>query len=461
MYGVIFQSKRRQKFSSGISNDATGKYQLEVIMKRNLMVILILFLICGLFSACQPTPETEAVVNKNEGVLESRINQEVPGVQSFDVPETINEEIRTTAKYSVVINAGVKILTLDAYPVYSIAPADFTQSEVDAVIKYFFKESSLFTKNTKTKSMIKDQIVQIKADLQNMEPGDTDDIEGAQAAIERLEEEYESAPETATNTQVTSELTVPSGADFEVLIAYANLGYTELSSISVANRPIFQALHIRIDENRIFLASASLAGKNAEGQNMTPDEAKQQAEEALAGIGIEGMTAICVETGMTEDQTKQGYAVTFRRNINGVPVAYNTIISNVERVDMAAEWSGDRIIVRLDDQGISSLDWSNKGEIQEDLTANVQMLIFNDIMEIARQQLKNKFAYMDTSETDDFTTICIDSIVLEYTCVQKKDNPNAYLLVPAWNFYINTEEALNSNYLCALSLNAIDGSVIG
>lgn len=115
---------------------------------------------------------------------------------------------------------------------------------------------------------------------------------------------------------------------------------------------------------------------------------------------------------------------------------------------------------RVDDQGISVLNWSQKGEIREELTANVEMLGFDEIMDIARQQLKDKLAALDLTESEDYTKFVITSIDLEYACAQQKDNPDGYLLVPAWNFYISTSEAPDRKYLCALSLNAVDGSVI-
>ena len=435
-------------------------------MKQKVIYILIICFMCTTLTACQPTPQDNAVVNKNKGVLEEKINKEASSTPSFDIPENINETVYTEdGKLSIQINAGVEKLTLPEYPVYSIAPADFSQEEVDTVIKYFFKDIPLYAQNyTKSKSMINDEIVRLRAELQKMNPSDTDDVETAEAAIKQLEKAYESAPENVTRTQITSKLSVPSDVNYGTLDAFADLGYTELSSISVSNRPIFQSMFVILDKGRYFLSSASLAGKNAEGQKMTLDEAKLKAEAALDDMKIEGMTAVKIETGMTEDQSRQGYVVTFCRSVNGVSVAYNTIISNAEREDLAAKWSSDRIIVCLDDKGISAFNWLSKGKIQQVMTKNVEMISFAEIMDIARQQLKNKFAWIDPNENSDSakTDVNIENIVLEYTCAQQKDNPDNYLLIPAWNFYVNSKEApLLKKFYCVLSLNAVDGSVIG
>lgn len=444
-------------------------------MKQKILNIIVICLLCIPLAACQATPQNTVVISKNQGQLEEKINKETSETKLFDIPENIKEEVYTKeGKYSIVINADVESLTMDAYPIYSIVPADFRQSEVNTVIKYFFNESPLFAENyTKSKSMIEEEIVQIRADMQNMEQSDIDDIEGAKAAIKKLEDAYDSAPETVTRSQITSKLTIPSDVDYETLDAYVDIGYSELSNIRVANWPTFQFLSIIIDKSRYFLSSALLEGQNAEGQNMTPDEAKCKAEEVLEGLDIKDMTVVRVETGMAEDQFKQGYAVTFKRSVQGVPVAYNTIIDNSEKVDMAAKWPSDLITVRLDHEGVSGFNWSHKGKVQKELSSNVEILPFDEMYEIAKQQLKNKYVWIETidHELNYKRTVHVDRIALEYMCAQEKDKPGYYILVPAWNFYGgNTLEFENGRTeeehgtrtdVCILSLNAVNGSVIG
>lgn len=429
-------------------------------MKQKIICVSIICLICVSIAACRPTPENSAVVNKNQGVLEERINREALASVYTDIPDSVNETVYE-GKFSILINAGVKKLTLDEYPVYTIGPADFAQEEVDTIIKYFFDDSPLYSMEyKKSKSMIQDELVETKANLQKIRPEDTDDIEAAQQSIKELEEEYLSAPDTVQRTRITSELVYSSNAGCEMLMANVDLGYDELSSIKAANQPLFQFISISVDKNRWFAPSPPLAGKNAEGQKMTPGEAQRRAEEALTDMGIADMAATKTQTGESMDQSRQGYIVTFCRDVSGLPVAYNKILKT-GRPDMAAEWSGDQIKICLDDEGISYFSWYYKGKVEKQTTSNVEMLKFGEIMDIARQQLKNKFVWNDSSEKDIGQAINVDSIVLEYTCTQRKDDPNGYLLLPAWNFYTSGEEMASKNYYCVLSLNAVDGSVIG
>jgi len=432
-----------------------------------------MLIVCFFTIGCQSTPENAVVINKNEGVLESKIEQEVSPNQLFDIPGSIKENVYgSEGKYSINIDASVEKIKLSEYPVYLITCNDFKQTEVDMVIKYFFKDSPLYDQNyIRSKSMILDRIVQVKAEIHNMSGEDSDDLEAAQNELNNLEREYKTAPDTAQRTQITSTLTIPSDADYESLKACADLGYKDLSTIHVSNRLKFQSIHIMVDKSRYYISSALLIDKNPEGQEMTREEAKNKAEEALDAMGIENMTAINVQTGITEDQKKQGYVVTFRRSVNGLPIALNTILNYSEKQDMSAKWRSDLITVRLDDNGISDFSWSDKGEIQKELTSDVELLTFENIIDIARQQLKNKFSWIETNNNNSFHNIHVDRIVLEYTCIQQKDNADNYLLVPTWNFYggiqdknvngITREQTGLRKDICVLSINAIDGSVIG
>ena len=433
-------------------------------MKSKLIIVILINLMCVFLVACQPTPEKEIVENKTQSNFDEKISQQTSNPQTLNVPENISEQVYIKeGSYSIIIDANVEELTLANYPVYSIVPSDFLQNDVDMIISYFFGDSTLYAEEyVLTKSMIEDRIVQIKADLQKIAPEDIDDIEASNQALEKLLAQYDSAPETVTRTEITSKLTIPNDVDYKTLDAFVDAGYTSLSRINISNWSPFQTLSITIDETRYFLANGTLYGETAVGQNMTLEEAKKKAVDALHDIGINDMTAVRVETGMTEDQSKQGYVVTFKRSIEGVGVAHNEITSNAVSADMAAKWPSDKITIRLDDEGISAFSWSYKGEIKEELSSNVELINFSGAMEIARQQLKNKYAWLDQS--DGMQTVKVEKIVLEYTCGQQKNNPGTYLLIPAWNFYRGPEEGISANnnfYYCVLSLNAVDGTVIG
>lgn len=445
-------------------------------MKRVILIFLLTGAACLGIIGCQSTPENVIVINKNEGILEEKINQKYEGENTFEIPKHIDEEIyKKEGKYSILIEADINEPEQAAtYPVFSIKPDDFSQEETDRVINYFFKNTPLYAEDyTMTKDMIRDRIVQVKAEIQNMTGENSDDLTAAQENLQELEKQYETAPETIEKTEITPELVYNTELGCNVLFARADLRFNKLSSIEVNNRGLFQSMSIRLDQDRIFLSSAMLAGKKAENQQMTIKEAEDKATKVVKDLGIDNMTPVMVETGMTMDQSKQGYIVTFRQSAKGRPVALNTILDYSEKADMAAKWLSDRLRVKLDDEGVSAIEWSYKGKIQEELTSNVKMLSFTEIYDIAKQQLKNKFAWIDTAVNgmNYYQTVHIDRVVMEYACVPEKNKPECYLLIPVWNFYGGIELKIESGQtkeqyngrtdICILSLNAVDGSAIG
>lgn len=442
-------------------------------MRKKILILLSLSTLL-LFTACKPTPVVTAVINKNEGVLEEKINEDYAGEIEKKTPEHIEEDIYSSpGQYSILVNADVEQPTQAAFSVYSIVPDDFTQDEIDKFISYFFGDKPLYAENTiLTKEMIQERVVTIKAEMETMDDN-SDDLAGAQAALKQLEEQYKTAPTTVTQTEITSKLSIPPDADFEMLDAYVDSGYNKMSSFSVYNQRNRQSLYINIDLDRIFLGLTELAGKQAANQTMTIETAKEHAINILDEMGIENIVPVNVETGMTEDQSKQGYIVTFRQSVNGTPIALNQILNYSDSQDMSVKWSSDELRVILDDEGVSALYWIDKGKILNELNSNIELLAFNDIYDIAKQQLKNKYSWIDTSDynINYERTVHVDRIVLEYTCAQEKDKPGYYLLVPAWNFYggntlkfengqTEEEQGLRKD-ICVLSLNAVDGSVIG
>ena len=441
-------------------------------MQKRMGFLLFLSIIVFLFTACQPTPETDAVVNKNEGVLEEKIEEEYKDINIINVPEHIKEEIyKREGLYTVLIDANVEDLEQTKFSVLSIVPDDFTQEEVNNIIKYFFGDSALYAEEyLLTKDIIREKIVKIKAEMHTMGEN-SDDLIAAKAILQKLEEQYVTAPETVDRTKITSELKFDSELDCEKLWAFVDMGYDELSSIEVTNRDYWQVISIILDKDRYFLNSADLIDKNAEGQQMTKNIAKDKALHVLKELEIGNMVPIKVDTGVSEDQANQGYIVTFRRSVNDLPVTLMEIIDYSEA--MTILWPSDKIQIRLDDNSVSALYWEFKGRIVEELTSNVELLTFNNILEIAKQQLKNKYAWIETSKFDfNFERIVhVDRIALEYTCTKEKNNPGHYLLVPAWNFYggntlsfengqTEEEHGMRTD-ICILSLNAVDGSVIG
>lgn len=435
-------------------------------------ILGIAFILCFLLAGCQKTQSDIVVIDKDEGMREEKILKEAQEETIENLPEIIEEQVYIKeGKYAITINADVMPPEKKMYCVVSVMPNDFTQNDVDTVINYFFADSPLYAQDyVMTKDMIKEQLEKIKADMSTMGEN-PDDITAAKYAITQLEQQYVNATEELQGKTIDAKLTFDEEMDCEVMDAYADLGYSLPSSISVNNQKASQDMRMFLDRERVYFSSVSLAGDIAQDQQMTLKEAEDYAKNTLIELGFTNLVPLKAEVGITEDRDKQGYIITFRQGVDGIPVALNTMLDDLNAATAyVRKWPSDRIKVHLDDEGISAIIWNYKGAVQMKTASDVQLLPFDEIYDIAKQQLKNKFARIEEFYMDCFQTIHVDRVEFEYVCIKEKGKVDCYLFIPAWNFYGgiqledesgNIKEKHNGRTdICILSLNAVDGSVI-
>lgn len=441
-------------------------------MRRILSIAIIL---CFVLTGCQNTQGDIEVINQNEGVLEAKLFKETQEEETIAVlAENIKEQVYVKeGKYAITVNADVMLPEKKKYCVVSAIPDGFTQNDVDKVINYFFADSPLYAQDYEiTKDMIKEKIAKIKAEMSTMDNENSDDIAAAKRAIEQLEQQYVNAPEILERKTIDADLAFDEEMGCEVMDVYADLGYNLPSNISVSNQKASQDMRIFIDRERIFFSSAAFTGDIADNQQMTLEEAKEYAKNTLMELGFANLQPVKVEIGTTEDENNQGYIVTFRQGIDEVPVALNTMLDDLDTAaSYVQRWPSDIIKIHLDDEGVSAIIWNYKGTVQNELNSNAKLLAFDEIYNNAKQELKNKFAWIEEYDMNCFQTIHVDRVEFEYVCINQKGKVDCYQFIPAWNFYggiqlkddgANIREQYGARTdICILSLNAVDGRVIG
>lgn len=440
-------------------------------MKRTIIYFISVASLLLTFS-CQPSPEKAIVVNKNEGLLEESLINENKDKSEYLVPRNYSCSI-DAGKNTIKINAAITIPDIDSFPVKRIAPDGFSQDEANKIINFFAADSKIVSSEiVQTKSEIEALIVEYKANLKNQNNTE-DDISGIKAAIKQLEKEYENAPVSLDRKEITPRFKYDDGVEYIDILS--DLGYKDLSQIYIANSDNnnISMCNVFIDKSRVFLGSIYLEGKLPEQQTISPEQATQLALETISELGYTGLVVAKVQTGITEDQKKQGYIVTIKNEINGLPATTGIIISGGQQ-DYAAKWRGDEIKICIDDGGISSFDWFKKSKLIDIPNTNIRLLPFEEMIEISKQQLKNQFSWIESNYKEHgievSTDILIDRINLEYDCIPEKDKPGQFLLLPVWNFYgdlvLNLpDEGIESVYQSSLghillSINAVDGSII-
>lgn len=445
------------------------------------LLIAVLMLAMCVLSACQPVQKTDALTTDNDTTATVQASVQPSDVAPSEIPKAVKENVYTKeGQYSIVFDAPVAKPDKAGYSEYSIAPADYTQEEVDSVVKYFFKDAQLYAENTaESKSDIKTLIAQGQKDLKALEdsdPNNTQEINQAKDGIKELKERYKTSPETVEKKPVTAKLTVDPETNCERLDAYADLGYPKNpeyphSTISVINgADRYKWITVISERDRCYTSAPTIAGEQAKDQKMTKAEAKQKAEDALREMGIKDMAVESVETGIADkiagdDPNKQGYVITFRRSADSVLIASDTYAKHNRM------YTGDTIEIDIDDKGISYFEWDDKSVINEKVGPS-KLLSFDKILDIARQQFISNSGWVNSDSSSgvfSFQTSHMDNINFKYTFIKDKNNPGNYLLVPEWNFYGDVTlryangtvmEKCGSSDNVLLSLNALDGSLI-
>lgn len=104
-------------------------------------------------------------------------------------------------------------------------------------------------------------------------------------------------------------------------------------------------------------------------------------------------------------------------------------------------------------------DWTHLVRVVETANENVQLLPFDDIVRIFRQQIFMNI-YLDEGGE---VALTVTDVYLSYRCIAKRDS-DRYYLVPVWDFVGYLEQGAPYgkavHELSFLTVNAIDGSII-
>ncbi len=200
-------------------------------MKRAFAFVIALLL---LLTACQPTPEVDAVRQKNQGemidmakatpessdaprdVVQIRVEPEAPDFRAlYGIPEHLVMELTgADGRLVVHIDANVKVPT-KAMPIVRVHPVDFSQEFVSQLWDKLVGDTEMYIDaNERTKEVIEKQMQYYLSIVNGEFETGMETPEEAREELKRLQEEYVTAPEgkppqradgTLQKREVTSE----------------------------------------------------------------------------------------------------------------------------------------------------------------------------------------------------------------------------------------------------------------
>ena len=473
-------------------------------MKNNyrrifLAVYILIALIIVLFSACQPTPSKEVVQRKNDGKFEDEVFNRNNTSEVKDVTSDLiwNESIlNNEGNEFVEIKAEIVFPSASDSPVISIIPASFTQKQIDNFIECFSIDEKIYSNS---EVLVQEEILSLimsleleHASFKNGEDGF--DSELTDEYFEKQLSKYRSmlaeAPSKEDLKESHAALELNKDTGREELSVKIDAGKNELATILVSNRSQhnYNSTLTLMNGSR-YTPDYTLYGNEANGIDLTMEQTKVIAENALLNLGLSDYYVKDIMTGrQLSDETKQGYTVICTPKFNNIPIIYSNM-TNIKDPNLILDPGGSGLLIyadtgevveyvprrydecfiemNIDDTGITYLIWSNIYEILSIENEKVNILDFEEIKQICIQQMENNFSYYNKENKIVYT---IDRIELGLVNIPQRNKMGYFYLVPAWTFYgrSKAEDREPLEYLLGeytihsslLTINAIDGSLI-
>jgi len=224
-------------------------------MKRTLVILV--GLMCLLLSACRPTLKQGMVINKKDG---NNLVTAKPNNASFSaVPQKWTEKFEYYGgKLKVNVDADLLAPQNQTWPVYEVKLANYTQEEVDFIIKALCGDAKLYDQSGLTsKAELEKQLLEARLELQQRENGTytgngDHGIEDLRRTIKRLQQQIPKAPENSGTREISTRLTYDERFDADFLFASMKSGQLDGASIDIRS-----GRNLPYSENRITFSNGA------------------------------------------------------------------------------------------------------------------------------------------------------------------------------------------------------------
>ena len=480
-------------------------------MKKHIIIILLASLL--LLCACQPTPETEVVVNKAEGRLDELIvdsgpqplyqtdptaenNTPIPGnatetqfavstrqpgktlKSTIDAPVRIEDSFSGNAigdTLTVDLDADVDVPNISRVPVFTVRIEVPIGEKRDAMFRFLLGGQPYYQPVEEEKLQIGNMIRYLNNYVLALEDKPYGDnapyetmIQSNLADIQALSLQIASLPEHMEFTEAAFD---PTKRSVELM----NKNHVLVRQMQDAQgSAVIQYVDCERSVN-VFTATGMRAPRNEQEQ-----AALNAAEEFINGVGLTDTKAIgmvCADEDRrlywnTEHGVEDGiYRVSLVPLYAGIPCySYSTYYGSdtgrhSAKADPEYAWypPQETIYAIVQDQAVTQFVWQYPCEIVTMDNANVSLLSFDEIMKIFQKQIFMN-VYLDKGFPE---TMHITDIRFSYLRMKKLNSEEFYLL-PVWDFlgYCTDEDAddpLSRSWYdnqSFLTINAIDGSII-
>ena len=442
-----------------------------------------------LLIACQSTPGQEIIVNKSDGAVGKAIAASPAPITAYDSPAYWTEVVQGYQNTTYEIDATITVPNVDKFPVVEVVPSMFTREQLDGITNALFPDCaiSLHDPNLLTKADIQGYIngcLDSIANVDKYHPEFSKEQREAYIAeyeesFARWQEEYKTAPEEASETQVESIADVIGSEkwvyDFELKNQTKKLGSITLNITPKSEwDQRLTKLIVLFNETRKPSSTARIDIHNHA-------EVRRIAEQLVSQLPLSEYTFSCVYRDLNAHRDSS--IAIFTKAYGGIQTGYirEHFYTTESQDSFAMQWDQEMIFVPVGPQGIGSFVWTSSSAEGNMLNENVTLLPFSKIQELAM----TSFSYVSLpwmgSEPPpiDYRAV-VDEIKLSMMVVKMQDSADNYMAIPVWDFYGYWYERYESqeksgrmldenleykfdDYPGAtslLTLSAIDGSIV-
>lgn len=399
--------------------------------------------LCIMLSGCQETPEESAVVSKADGISEAVVCESLKEgeTRETDIPAHWEfEEKKSNDR--VIIQADLKLgeQSIGNLPVIEMKSHELTQEELEGLIDYFANGEELYAPQMVTKDVYQAVLDRISNKegiyLQSAYSTSIASIQNATREGMALAPDETSAPEkTEIGFHKKSE----------------DLGVEAAQSWMSAEPE-------NTDTEDYFAADAYRKCMNK--ITFTEEDGKEQAEQILEDLGIDGMGIVdsgrtvwfpkgaCSENnglGLGSDALWQGnldkgvpgYLYFFSRSVEGLTSVSEGMASEETVDSYVPPFQIETISILITEEGVKYFKWDGIAEEVCTVTENTKLLPFEKIQAKLTDQIFYWYSGKGQSAND--TTVLEYDVInakLQYTYTTAYQESKHAWLVPAWTFTV-------------------------
>ena len=479
-------------------------------MKKITSIILLAAMALTLLTGCQQTPDTPAVIQKDqEQMLQTAEHGKDNSalLAALEVPERFTGDwTGVNGLVHVTADAEIVLPNEDKIPTGSIGRRDFAQADLDTFLRVFLKGQPFYKEVYLTKQEAMEQLEKFQA----MQRGDIP-LSG-DATYEALPELIAYYAEQARTAPDEGELTLASTC-FVSEGPFENMsGWSEVDGkkvhLWVENMPDFWDNAVYYvenygDPNNAFAQPTAYLPDWVSKEPFKPDitarEAQQMGDALIAELGFENV--VCdqitpvyfadpmvlygaVEPGPADASPEiavhfrydnpehlvvdTGYELQYVRCVGDFPIGYTGYRGDSIEQGYSHVWVYEQIQVDVTKDGVVYFSWISPSEEPVLELEDTQLMSFEEIASIFERMFMVKYSYIQTINDnggDAHPHMKIDMVRLNIMRIRAKDDAERGLLVPVWDFWGSykvpeVESPYPQEPEIFLTLNAIDGTVI-